>query len=303
MRQYRFIIRTFLVFRLLAGAQNSTWGATVTYHILTLPINPSRYDYHLNSVFEGKRLEAVRVVDNNAITVDLPAAYKSPLATNFKYYASSNVTKSSTAENMYQYSAKNKSFFYTITSEGEGDNIGGNDVTSNMDVYVTYQYDDSKGIKLDGSENYNIPISGGFLAFNRGRNNRLAVIPESANRVSAEDLVSEDFVKVDVSNIPGTSIASYWNGNPTPKMQLPDNSTSYSSLRVPILTTLLSVLLIIRIIHIEKNMAARIIFAINGTKAVICTDPPLIIISSWRVTTTSDILNRVTHMSLTQCLI
>ena len=208
-----------LTLLLLGGVGNKAWAAgyKVTYHILTLPINPSRYNYHLNSVFEGKRLEAVRVVDNNAITVDLPAAYKSPLATNFKYYASSNVTKSATAENMYQYSAKNKSFYYTITSEDESENIEGNAVSSNMDVYVTYQYDDSKGIKLDGSENYNIPISGGFLAFNRGRNNRLAVIPESANRVSAEDLVSEDFVKVDVSNIPGTNITTWWNQNPTPK--------------------------------------------------------------------------------------
>ena len=84
-----------LTLLLLGGVGNKAWAAgyKVTYHILTLPINSAQYNYHLNSVFEGKRLEAVRVVDNNAITVDLPAAYKSPLATNFKYYASSNVTK------------------------------------------------------------------------------------------------------------------------------------------------------------------------------------------------------------------
>ena len=70
---------------------------------------------------------------------------------------------------------------------------------------------------LDGSVNYNIPINDGFLAFNRGRNNRLAVIPKSANRVSEEDLVSEDFVNIDVSNIPGTNINPYWSGNKNPR--------------------------------------------------------------------------------------
>ena len=36
-----------MMFLLLAGAQNSTWAATVTYHILTLPINPTTYDYNM----------------------------------------------------------------------------------------------------------------------------------------------------------------------------------------------------------------------------------------------------------------
>ena len=206
-----------LIFALLflGGMANEVWAYKVTYHILTLPIDNNIY--HLNDDFSGKRLEAVRVVDNNATTVDLPAPYKSPLAKNFKYYdfAGGKVSKSANAVAMYNYNAKNKSYYYSI--EDGATDIAGHSVTQNMDVYVTYDYDDTKGIKLDGSVNYNIPISDGFLAFNRGRNNRLAVIPKSANRVSEADLVSEDFVNIDVSNIPGTNINPYWSGNKNPR--------------------------------------------------------------------------------------
>ena len=219
----RHIIRLFALLLLLAGGvNNEVWGAyKVTYHILTLPINNSIY--HMDGsdgIFAGKRLEAVRVIDNNATTVQLPDDYKSPLAKNFKYYASSNVTKSATAKAMYKFSDKNKAFYYTITAEDDEHDIGGNTVSSNMDVYVTYEYDDSKGIKLDGTENYNIPMSSGFLALNRGRNNRIAVISETSGLVSAEDLVSEDFVNIvpyNVKNdkIPGTNITTYFNGENT----------------------------------------------------------------------------------------
>lgn len=204
-----------LTLLLLGGMGNQAWAAfKVTYHILTLPIDNSIY--HMKSTFSGQRLEAVRVVDNNATKLRLPADYLSPLANEFRLYDNEKVTKND-AVAMYDYADKNKSRYYSITNVADSLHWGG-DVNNNMDVYVTYEYNPDNGIvKLDGSENYNIPISGGFLAFNRGRNNRLAVIPESANRVSAEDLVSEDFVKVDVSNIPGTNITTWWNQNPTPK--------------------------------------------------------------------------------------
>ena len=206
-----------LIFALLflGGMANEVWAYKVTYHILTLPIDNNIY--HLNDDFSGKRLEAVRVVDNNATTVDLPAPYKSPLAKNFKYYdfEGGKVSKSANAVAMYNYNAKNKSYYYSI--EDDATDIADNAVSANMDVYVTYDYDDTKGIMLDGSVNYNIPINDGFLAFNRGRNNRLAVIPKSANRVSEADLVSEDFVNIDVSNIPGTNINPYWSGNKNPR--------------------------------------------------------------------------------------
>jgi len=216
MKRYITLVITLL---LLGGIANEAWAYKVTYHILTKPIDNDIY--HLNDAFSGKRLEAVRVVDNSATTVDLPAPYKSPLATNFKYYdfAGGKVSKSSTAEAMYSYSANNKSYYYSI--EDGATDIAGNAVSSNLDVYVTYDYDaDNTIYKLDGSKDYNLSMSGGFLAFNRGRNNRVAIIPESANRVSAEALASDDFVKVDVSGISGTNITNYWNSNRNPRDQV-----------------------------------------------------------------------------------
>lgn len=208
-----------LLMLLLGGMANEAWAYKVTYHILTLPIDNNIY--HLANDFNGKRLEAVRVVDNSATIVDLPAAFKSPLVTpgSFKYYASTDVTKSDNAVAMYAYSGNNKSYYYSVN--GDAADIAGNTVSSNMEVYVTYEYNANNTIyKLDGSKKYNLSMSGGYLALNRGRNNRIAVIPESSNRVSAEDLASDDFVKVNVSGISGTNISNYWNGNPNPKDQV-----------------------------------------------------------------------------------
>ena len=204
---------------LLGCMANEAWAYKVTYHILTLPIDNNIY--HLADDFSGKRLEAVRVVDNSATIVDLPAAFKSPLVTpgSFKYYASNDVTKSATAVAMYAYSGNNKSYYYSIN--GNATNIAGNAVSSNIEVYVTYEYNaDNTIYKLDGSKKYNLSMSGGYLALNRGRNNRIAVIPENSGRVSAEALASDDFVKIDVSGISGTSITNYWNGNPNPRDQV-----------------------------------------------------------------------------------
>ena len=203
-----------LTLLLLGGMANEAWAYKVTYHILTLPIDNSIY--HMDgsgNVINGKRLEAVRVVDNNATTVNLPDAYKSPLAKEFKYYASTDVT-SHNAVAMYNYSGKNMSHYYEIN--GGATNIGGNTVSSNMDIYVTYEYDDSKGIKLDGSEGYNLTMSGGFIAFNRGRNNRLAVIKQELDIVHNDNLVSDDFTQFEYdknNKIPGTNISAYWQDN------------------------------------------------------------------------------------------
>lgn len=210
-------IALILTLLLLGGMVNEAWAYKVTYHILTKPINNSIY--HLKDVFSGKRLEAVRVVDNSATTIGLPEAFKSPLAENFRYYASSDVTKSASAEEMYDYSSTNKSYYYEI-NESPTD-IAGNTVSANMEVYVIYDYKTSNTIyQLDGSKDYNLSMSGGFLALNRGRNNRIAVIPENSGRVSAEDLASDDFVKIDVSGITGTNITNYWTGNPNPRDQV-----------------------------------------------------------------------------------
>ena len=213
MRQF---IRIYTLFILLCfgGITNEAWAYKVTYHILTLPIDNDIY--HMADDFDDKRLEAVRVIVDPATKVELPAEYKSPLAKNFRYYLSgTNVTK---YDAIYSYdSKKNKSCYYTITDENDVIDIATYTVTTNIDVYVTYEYDDSKGILLDGNASYNLPISGGFVALNRGRNNRLAVISESLNIVTAEHLVSEDFVQLptdDKNNvIPGTKIGTFWTGN------------------------------------------------------------------------------------------
>ena len=201
---------------LAGGTANEVWAHKVTYHILTLPIveNP----YHMTGsegVIIGKRLEAIRVVDNNATKLALPKDYISPLAKEFRLYLnSSNVTKSATAVAMYKYAGnKNKSYYYTITSEA--DSLSWNDdVTDDMEVYVTYQYDaDNTIAKLDGTAEYNITMGNGFLAFNRGRNNRMAVFLKTLNLVNEEALVSEDFVQFAYTNenkIPKTNIGTYW---------------------------------------------------------------------------------------------
>ena len=218
-RQYIALIFTLL---LLGGMANEAWAYKVTYHILTLPIDSTlRHNYHLKAEFHDKRLEAFRVVDANATAVTkvgLPESFKSPLAKNFRYYLSEKVTKSTTALRMYDYKDKNKSYHYTIENENDSITTAEYTISKSIDVYVTYEYDaDNTIYKLDGSKDYNLSMSGGFLAFNRGRNNRVAVIPESSGRVSAEDLASDDFVKVDVSKIEGTNIKNFWDGNPNPK--------------------------------------------------------------------------------------
>ena len=206
-----------LTLLLLGGMANEAWAYKVTYHILTLPIDNNVY--HMKSTFSGQRLEAVRVVDNNATKLGLPAAYLSPLAEEFRLYDNEKVTKND-AVAMYDYADKNKSRYYSITDVADSLHWGG-DVNNNMEVYVTYEYNASNGIaKLDGSEEYNLTMSDGFLGFNRGRNNRIAVFQKSLDLVKAEDLVSEDFVQFPYTNdnkISGTNISTFWKDNKTPK--------------------------------------------------------------------------------------
>ena len=124
------IIRLFTLLLLLSAAGNQAWAADVTYHILTLPINPSVYDYHMRSELTGKRLEAVKVVVKGQTTLELPAHFKSPLATGFTYYASSDVTKSGSAVKIFENSDNpNKAYYYTIN--------GGAHVAINKEAKVT----------------------------------------------------------------------------------------------------------------------------------------------------------------------
>ena len=98
--------------------------------------------------------------------------------------------------------------YFKMTTLNEGAPIG-----THTEIYVTYEYDPDNTIaKLDGSVAYNIsmysgtdPSKKGFLALNRGRNNRLTIVP--ASKVSSSDLISDDFVKIDVSD---TDMKTYW---------------------------------------------------------------------------------------------
>ena len=81
---------------------------------------------------------------------------------------------------------------------------------------MVYEYNATNTIaQLNGSVKYNIKAIGydnkgkevekGFFAYNRGRNNRPAVLPKTI--VDPEMLASEDFMKVDVSS---TKVSPYW---------------------------------------------------------------------------------------------
>jgi len=206
-----------LTLLLLCGVANQAWAYKVTYHILTLPIDNDIY--HMDGsegVFAGKRLEAIRVVVNNATKLGLPAEYRSPLAKEFRLYPNDKVIKNA-AVAMYQYAEKNKSRYYSIEAGNVGDSLHwGADVTGDMDIYVTYQYDDSKGVDLSGATEYNLTMSGGFWGFNRGRNNRIAVFKEDLNLVNNDALVNEDFTQFEYTKdnkIPNTNISTYWQSN------------------------------------------------------------------------------------------
>ena len=218
MKQYIKTTAIFLLLLLPGGMGNEAWAAKVTYHILTLPINPSEYDYHMKSAVTGKRLEAIKVVVDNQTAVELPAHYKSPLATGFTYYKPEDIDgHGGSAESLYDGVNNAKGVLYSVNGEdtpaddtddatpvAEGSAI----TTSTAEYYVVYTYNASNTIvQLDGSVNYNIAVkSKGFLSLNRGRNNRPAVIPTA--KVDPEMLASPDFSYV--AN-PGNSIGTYWN--------------------------------------------------------------------------------------------
>ena len=200
-RKHIALIFTLLI---LSGLANEAWASKVTYHILTLPIVNSTYN--MKSEINGKRLEAIRVIVDDATTVGLPDHFKSPLAKDFKYWTSSSFTKTA-KQNLYEGKTRYSDYYAAAGSQTELSS--GSDIGSNTEIYVTYDYNSSNGIAvLDGSVAYNIPVDGGFMAYNRGRNNRVAVIPKQY--VNAEHLISEDFIHVDIS---GSGLNNYYSGN------------------------------------------------------------------------------------------
>lgn len=203
-------IRLFaLLLLLLTAAPHQSWATDVTYHILTLPIDNGIY--HMKAEISGKRLEAVKVVVTGQTQLELPAHFKSPLATGFTYYKASDVTKSGSAVKLFDATNNShKAFTYEVNGGAipvaEKDDVTG----STAEYYVVYTYNASNTIaQLNGSVKYNLSVKNkGFFSLNRGRNNRPAAMPKG--KVDAEMLASEEFVHIDN---PGSGIATYWKDN------------------------------------------------------------------------------------------
>jgi len=192
--QRRYITLLFALL-LLGGMVNKAWAAKikVTYHILTLPMDNTKH--HTLAAVDGKRVEALRYIEEGEapLKVRLPDHFKSPLAKDFIYHPSADVTKSGAREKIYEYMTTTYDT-YTVTSANHYTE-GTSTVDTNCDIYVTYTYNASNGIvKLDGTQDYNIKLGDRFLAFNKDRANRPAAIHK--NNVSEENLISDNFTYV-----------------------------------------------------------------------------------------------------------
>ena len=232
---------------LAGGATNVAQAAKVkvTYHILTLPFTTQNYDLgdeEYSNRCVNIRVEAIRYVQEvesgTTINLKLPDHFKSPLAKNFRYYSSAKIHKLTNADakrsnyikddgyfiagknnrvQIYQYMTTTFDTYYIDGTTDNADyDLESTDleaenkevtVSSNVDYYVTYEYNPSNGIAvLDGVQEYNIQLGDRFLALNKGRNNRPAAI--LANNLSSDNLISEEFSYVAT---PGFS----WQGKTT----------------------------------------------------------------------------------------
>ena len=212
-----------LTLLLLGGVATPAWAYNVTYHVLTLPFTTYQDDGVTPNVSDI-RTEAIRVFVTNGSTVALPDQFKSPLATGYTYYASGDVTKSGSAQAIYK---NHGTKYYTYTIKGGATPLTpGSSISEDCEIYVTYSYDNATSpIDLNGGMTYNISMGDGFLAFNRGRNNRVAVVPK--DHVSAEQLVSEDFVYVNVSDVKNLKDKTYWKSNDNKNLEAEVKSQFY----------------------------------------------------------------------------
>lgn len=102
---------------------NGTWGATITYHI----INLGRLDD--NGALTSTRTEALQFTTTET-TVGVPDKYKSPLAKNWQYYSSSDVTYNSSTK-------------MCVFNSGPSLSVG-DALSDGAHVYVTYELDKDK---------------------------------------------------------------------------------------------------------------------------------------------------------------
>lgn len=205
------IIRLFVLLLMLisGGMGNEAWAKKVTYHILTKPFNVGNYN-NTNPTWKNNiRVEALQCVSEEA-TVGLPEQFKSPLAKNFRYWATATSTYANLYDNQNGTKIINAKYYIYQCEAGNKYACLSNEITAGTavgeynDIYVTYDYindDESEGFKngkleLDGTVNYNVAITSGgvqkFLSYNRSRNNRIANANGAA--LSGEQLASDDFV-------------------------------------------------------------------------------------------------------------
>lgn len=205
LRKRHIILTMFLLF--LGGVVNEAWAKKVTYHILTKPFTVRNYN-NTGDFRSDIRVEALQCTSEGT-TVGLPDQFKSPLATNFRYWKSAT----STYDKLYDsgHSSKIITTKLNIYQCAEGNSyaclsgeIANPESTSTdadgipNDIYVTYDYigDSNNILKLDGATPYNVSLLSGnklkFMCFNRSRNNRVA--NANAGALSGEHLASDDFV-------------------------------------------------------------------------------------------------------------
>lgn len=168
---------------------------TVTYHI----INLGRLND--NGQLTTNRTEALKFTSDEG-TITLPAQFKSPLATNWKFYAESDVTYNSTTR------------AYTFSDDPSLHE--GSTVTADADVYITYEIDEEAfstvnihdggvyRIKADGNyylqqTNYNNDPNTSFTSNN--------TLPTTANYCWKFNIV--DPYQITIQTKSGNSVGSY----------------------------------------------------------------------------------------------
>lgn len=198
-----------LLLLLVAGGIGNEALAKVTYHILTLPFTTKKSDGTDRGTYI---VEALRCTSDE-LTVGLPDYFKSPLATNFTYYAATNVKRNGVLESAGGSDARSQIYERIITTYDTYEIVDvnaklteGASIDDNSHVYVTYTYDNATSpINLNGyegrtiegvvhREDYNIALGNRFLCFNKARNNRVGAI--LATNVTNENLISTDFTYV-----------------------------------------------------------------------------------------------------------
>ncbi|MBR1840374.1 MAG: hypothetical protein IJ782_07320 [Prevotella sp.] len=201
------LVLTALLF-LAGGMMNYVTAKKVTYHILTKPFDVQNHNA-TGYKWQNIRVEALQCFSEEA-TIGLPDQFKSPLAKNFRYWASATATY----DHLYDYTNNSnlisaKYYIYQCTDGNAYACLSteltvGDPVDSYTDIYVTYDYvndGEESGFKngimeLDGGTHYNISInvSGNlkYMCLNRSRNNRVS--NANASALTAEQLSDNDFV-------------------------------------------------------------------------------------------------------------